>query len=197
MSVGAWQVAQIALTLLQLERQISAFSDYTSKLKSLANQIGVWADSDEFNYRLLRANDIDFYNYYRGLPDYTVCQSAIDRSKGAAFAGYGSRLRRSMRTNRGYTPMANVHLNNMVSSQAIADANVTRAVRTIKEHNIVDDHVMERWSAITSAPVGVERYNAGTVSSIIRESFTNIKSLGQGVNSAGAAFGQQIYGLLD
>ena len=59
--------------------------------------------------------------------------------------------------------MANVHLNNMVSSQAIAETAVTRSVRTIKERNIVDDHVLERWSAIVGAPVGVERYYVGAL----------------------------------
>ena len=55
-----WQIAQIGLSVLMLERQISAFSDYASKLKILANQIDTWADEDKVNYQALRAHDIDF-----------------------------------------------------------------------------------------------------------------------------------------
>lgn len=197
MSVTAWQITELVASIILLQKQISAFSDYTSKLKSFAGQIGTWADEDKGHYQALRANDIDFYNYYRNLPDYTVCDSAIDRSKGAAFYRYGSQLRRGMRTNRGYTPMTNVHLNNMLSPQAVAEVAVNRSVRTIKEKNIMDDHVLERWSAITGAPVGVERYHAGATSAIISESFRNIKSLGQGINSAGATLGSQIYEILN
>ncbi len=199
MSIPAatWQILGSVVTALQLKYQYDALSDYVVKLKSFAGQLDTWADDDKAKYQALRANDFNFYEYYRNLPDYTICDSAIDRSKGAAFHTYGSRLRRGMRTNRGYTPMTNVHLNNMLSSDAVAEVAVNRSVMTIKEKNIMDDHVLQRWSAIVGAPVGVERYHAGATSAIISESFKNIKALGQGVNSAGVAFGSQLYEVLN
>lgn len=192
-----WEIAGLIIQATQLGLYLSSLSNYEGKLQDFATWLCDTADDNRDQYILLRDTDPDFYAYYQALPNRDICESAIDRGKGAAFHGYGSRYRRAKRTTRGFNQMANVHLNYMLSPDAVAQAGLNRAVTTIKEKNISDEHVLERWSAIVGAPVGVERYYAGATNTIIQESFRNIKALGQGFNSAGAAFGNQLYRILD
>lgn len=192
-----WEIAGIIANVAQLVAQLSAINNYKSKLEFFADQLCTWADNNRDKYLDLRACDPDFYNYYKSLPGYTSCDSSVARSKGAAYHGYGSRLRRAIKTNRGYTPLAKVHLNHMLSEDAIAQTALTRVVTEIKERKREDNHVLQQWSAIVGAPVGVERYYSGSSAAIIQQSFTNLKALSQGFNSAGAAFGTSLYRILD
>lgn len=192
-----WQIASIVLQVVQLGLYITALEHYKDKLEEFADWLCDSADDNRDRYLEYRECDPDFYDYYKSLPDYTQCDSNVKRSKGAAYHGYGSRLRRSLRTTRGYTPMTKVHLNNMLSSDAIAQTALTRATQRIKERRYEDNHVLARWSAIVSAPIGVERYYTGASTTIIQESFRNLKALGQGFNSAAAAFGSQLFRVLN
>jgi len=192
-----WQIASLILEVVQLGLHLAGLNHYKGKLEDFAGELCDWADDDKAEYLALRASDPDFYDYYKTLPDKQICQSAINRGKGAAFHGYGAKMRRALKTTRGYTPMVKVHLNNTLSQDAIAQTHLTRTVTAIKERRLHDSHILERWSNIVSAPVGVERYNSGASSAIIQQSFTNLKSLGRGFNSAGAAFGTTLYGILN
>jgi len=155
------------------------------------------ADTEKEKYKSFRDSDPDFYEYYKTLPDYVECQSAIKRSKGEAFYNYGANLRRRIRTTRGYNKLANVHLNNMLSSQAINEAAISRAVTCVRERKRRDNHVLERWSAIISAPVGVERHQASIINGVVNSSFSSLKGYSRGFNSAGAAFGTSLFRILD
>lgn len=192
-----WQIAGIVLQIVQAGLNLAGLSKYKGKLEDFADQLTVWAVNNRDNYLALRDCDPDFYAYYKSLPDYTVCDESINRAKGAAFHGYGSKMRRALKTNKGYTPLAKVHLNNMLSQDAITQAALTRSVQAVKENKNVDNHILQQWSAIVGAPVGVERYYAGSSAAIIQQSFTNLKSLGQGFNSAAAAFGTSLHRILE
>lgn len=192
-----WEISALILQAVQMGLYLTALDHYRDKLEDLAQDLCDYADANRDQYLIFRQCDPDFYDYYKTLPDYEQCDSNVQRAKGAAFHGYGSRLRRALRTNRGYTPLTKVHLNNMVSNDAVAQSALTRAVTCIKERKYEDNHVLERWSAIVSAPIGVEGSHAAATSAIIRQSFSNLKSLGQGFNSAGAAFGTQLFRVLD
>lgn len=192
-----WEIASLILQATQLGLYLSSLSNYEGKLQDLATWLCDTADDNRDQYILLRDCDPDFYAYYQALPDRDVCESAIDRGKGSAWYNYGAKLRRAKRTTRGFNQMSNVQLNYLLGSDAVAQTGLNRVVTTIKEKAVKDDHILERWSAIVGAPIGVERYYAGATSSIIQESFRNLKSLGQGFNSAGAAFGNQLYRILN
>lgn len=191
-----WEIAGLILNVVQLGLYLTSLDKYRDKLEDFADWLCDTADANRDQYLLLRGCDPDFYEYYKTLPDYQICQSSIMRSKGAAWHNYGSQLRRSIRTTRGYNKMANLNINYLLGSNAVAQSGLTRSVRIIKEKELVDDHILERWSAIVGAPIGVERYYAGATNTIIQESFRNIKSLSQGFNSAAASFGTQLYRVL-
>lgn len=192
-----WEIAGLILQAVQLGLYLSALDQYRGKLEDLAQWLCDSADLNRDIYLSLRDSDPDFYEYYKTLPEYQLCQSAVERGKGDAFRQYGRRLRRSLRTNRGYTPLNKVHLNNVFAADALMQTAHHRATTEIKERSRVDSHVLERWSAIVGAPVGVEKYYPGATNNIIQQSFQNLRSLGQGFNSAGAAFGTQLYRILD
>lgn len=193
----SFQTAGIVISIVQLAAYFDLVLDYKDKLEDFADNLDTWADQDQVTYLQFRSYDPDFYDHYLNLPNYQICNGAVERGKGAAFHQYGERLRRSMRTTRGYSPLTNVHLNNMVSTDPIAQAGLSRVVNQIKEKSNVDEHILERWSAIVGAPVGVERYNASAANSIITQNTKGLISAAQGFNSAGVAFGTQLYGLLN
>ena len=78
-----------------------------------------------------------------------------------------------------------------LSEQAVSSSIVGRSIHMIAERERVDQHVLERWQAITSAPMNAAASN--DVSTIIRASFRSLKTFGQGFNSAGIAFGSAFY----
>jgi len=192
-----WQIAGLVLTIAQITYYLDLVDEYKDKLEDFANRLDIWADEDRVVYTQLRSYDPEFYEYYRTLPNYRSCTSAIERGKGAAFNQYGENLRRAMRTTRGYSPLTNVHLNNMLATDAIAQSGLSRVVTQIKERSNIDEHILEMWSAIVGAPVGVERYNASAANSIITQNTKGLVTAGRGFNSAGVAFGNQLYGLLN
>jgi len=191
-----WELAPLVLSIIQMGLYLSAVDKYKDRLEDYAEYLHDCADTMKEKYKTLRDCDPDFYERYKSLPDYAICENNIQRSKGAAFFGYGSRLRQSLSTVRGYTPLAKVHLNNLVSSQAISQSAITRADTIIRERNRQDEHTLERWAAIVGAPVGVESHSAAASKVIISESFKSLKAFSQGFNSAGALFGRSLFGVL-
>ena len=191
-----FELAPLVLSILQMGFYLSAVDKYKDRLEDYAEYLHDCADRMKEKYVSLRDCDPDFYAYYKSLPDYNICETNIQRSKGAAFFGYGSRLRQSLSTVRGYTPLAKVHLNNLVSSQAVSQSAITRVDTLIRERNRQDEHTLERWAAIIGAPVGVESHSPAASKVIIGESFKSLKAFSQGFNSAGALFGRSLFGVL-
>ena len=192
-----WQIAGLIISVVQMGLYLNGLDKYENKLQDLAAWLCDNADLNATCYIDFKDSDLSFYDYYCGLPDYAVCMSNVNRSKGAAFYGYGSKMRRSIHAGRGYTPMVKVHLNAMVSSDAVAASATNRAIAIMKERDRVNAHVLERWSAIVSAPIDVEGYQAAPVGAIISQSFKSLKAYGRGFNSAGAAFGSTLYKVLN
>lgn len=192
-----WEIAGLILSITQMGFYLASVDKYKDKLEDYSDQLELWGDEDKLEYKKFRDLDPDFYAYYESLDLYTECESNIKRSKGKAWFGYGSKVRRRLQTNRGFTPLAKVHFNNMLASEAVAESATTRAATCVKERQRTDGHLLERWSSIVSAPVGVERYQASIASGIISQSFKSLKGAGQGFNSAASSFGTQLYRVLN
>lgn len=197
MGTNLWQIASLVLSVVQMGLYLAAINKYKGRLEDLAEDLCKLADAEMEKYCEFRDCDPDFYEYYKTLPDYEPCDSAIKRSKGAAFFKYGESVRRRQHSNRGYTPLAMVHWNQYHGQDAVYEAAVTRALTCINERQRRNDHVLERWSAIVNAPVGVERYSPSTLNPIINAQFKTLTQFGRGFNSAGAAFGTSLFQVLN
>lgn len=195
--MGYWEIASLILQVVQMGYYLNAVDNYKDKLEDLGQWLCDTADAEAAVYESFRDCDPDFYEYYTSLPSYEECNSAVNRSKGAAFASYGANLRRRVSSVRGYTPLAKVHWNNLVSDGAVAESSVTRVVNKIRERKRVHSHTLERWSAIVSAPVAVEAYRPSIVNGITQQSFRSLKGAARGFNSAGTAFGNTLFQVLN
>lgn len=193
-----WELSAMTFSLLQMIFYLYMMYQYQKKLRKYAEKLDDWASDDERVYKEFRELDTEFYDYYMKLPEYDVCDASVNRNKGASFNAYGETLRSSNRVIRGYTPLKRVHVNNMVANQqhTISSTSLARANVLIMERRRRDVHTIERWSAIVGAPVGVESYSTGAMSQVISESFKSLQTFGQGFNSAGSAFGTQLYKVL-
>ena len=176
---------------------LSSVNKYKNKLEHFAEQLSSYADSDKVQYQKFREKDPEFYEYYKTLPLYSVCHSSIKRNKGEAFQAYGSSLRRRTRITRGYTPLANVYWNVAYSGQAVSTGGIARAITQIRETKRKNNSVLERWSAIISAPVAIERHQSAAVNRVVDSSFKSLKGYARGFNSAGVAFGTSLFRILN
>ncbi len=197
MATNLWQISGLVLSVAQAAFHYASLQKYVSRLEDLADDVTGYADAERIHYEEFREADPDFYAYYQGLPGYNVCDSNILRSKGKPFAKYGNDVRRMKRLTRGFAPLGNVHHANQVVKEIVSESAVQRAVTAVAENARVDDHVLERWSAIVSAPVGQERYSNTFYSSIINQSFESLKAHGRGFNSAGVSVGNYLYQILN
>lgn len=196
MGTKFWEIASLFLQIVQMGYYLTALDKYKDKLEELATWLCDTADINKAHYKSFRDRDPAFYEYYQTLPGYSVCDTNVRRGKGAAFFKYGAKLRRTMHAGRGYTPLANVTTNIILGSDAVSESSVHRATTYMNEQTRVDGHVLARWDAIVSAPIGQERYQAAYTNQIIDQSFKTIKALGQGFNSAASAFGTSLYRVL-
>lgn len=192
-----WELAGIIVQVAHIALHMSGIVKYKGRLEDLAQDLCDMADVNRGYYETYRDCDPDFYEYYKTLPDSPACDQAISRSRGAAYADYAQSMRRSLKTVRGYSPLTKVHLNNMLCGNAIAQANQHRTVTMMRERANEDEHVLERWSAIVSAPVGVEKFYANATGAIISQSFKSLRAAGQGFNSAAAGLGTQLFKVLN
>lgn len=197
MDTRFWQIAGLILQVVQMFLYLAAVRKYKEKLEEFADYLRDSGMADEEKYMTIRDCDPDFYAYYKGLPLYAPCESAIKRNKGEAFFKYGSQLRRRLRSTRGYTPLTRVHFNTQAMHQAISEAAVSRAITCIRENKRVDAHILERWSAIVSAPVNVEGYSPAFAKQIVDSNFRSLKGFARGFNSAGAALGTSLFRILN
>lgn len=186
-----WELANMVLTLVQMLLYLVGFNKYRKRLDSLTDELLARAEARKSAYQSLRDVDPAFYSYYKGLPDYLICNSNIERSRGAAFADYGRAMRRTLRSVNGYNQLQRVNLVNGLAENAVFASSVSEAMTTISERRIVDDHVLQRWQAIVSAPTNAAYRD--NYDNIIKSSFGGLKAMGQGANSAGVALGTQLY----
>jgi hypothetical protein len=185
-----WEIAGLVLSVAQMLMYINGFNNYKSRLNSLTDELKARADAKASAYQTLRDKDGAFYAYYQGLPDYSPCQSNIERARGSAFAGWGSNIRQSIRAVNGFSQLQKVNIVNSFAETAVFAPALNRAFTAKKERDRVDAHVLARWEAITSAPTypsAVTDY-----SSIINSSFGSLNMYGQGANSAGVAIGTSL-----
>lgn len=184
-----WEISGLVLSAVQLGVYIDKVGDYKEKLETYADYLETVADNNRAIYEGFRNSDPSFYSYYQGLPSYSICNSSVHRSKGASLFAYGNELRSLTQTTRGYSQLEKVHINNMAGNRFVAKSALDRGRTHIKERARQNDHTLERWAAIVSAPVGVERYQASAMNNVIESSFRSLTSASQGFNSAGISFG--------
>lgn len=176
---------------------LSALLKYRAKLEELADWLETTADKERVEYNKFRSLDPLFYDYYKNLPDYEICGSNIQRSKGEAFYNYGAKTRRRIRNIRGYAPLSKVTINNSFATQAVKETGIARAITHVRERERRDNHILERWSAIVSAPVAVERYQPAIIDNITRSAFRSMKSHARGFNAAGVQLGTSLFRMLN
>lgn len=192
-----WEIASLLLQIAQMALYLDAIDKYKEKLDELAAWLCDTADINKEFYKEFKDCDPDFYEYYKTLPDYAICESAVKRAKGVGFHVYGENLRSSFQSNRGFTPLKRIHYNQMFGHEPLVAVANHRAGTYIQERNRVQDHTLERWKAIVGAPVNIEAYSANITSVIIKQSFNHLHSAAQGFNSAGAAAGTTLYNILN
>lgn len=190
-STSFWQIASLVMALVQFILYIQGFNNYRKRLEQLAENQRQRANEKFCAYKALRDKDIEFYAYYKTLPDYEECESNIQRAKGAAFYSYGSQMRRALPTVHGYLPFQRSAIANMLGEKAVYQTAMKRVQTKIAERSRVDDHLLERWQAIVSAPTnpsGTQDYSA-----IIESSFKSLQAFGQGANAALSQLGVSLY----
>jgi len=191
-----WEIASLIIQVAQMTYYLDGLDKYKEKLDELADWLCTTADENKEYYKEFRDCDPDFYEYYKTLPEYAVCESAVKRNKGVGFYQYGESLRRSFSSSRGFTPLERVHFNQLYAHEPLDIVARSRANTLNKERHISNLHTLQRWQAVVNAPVGVERYASSTTTAIIQSSFKTITSLSQGFNSAGVAFGKSLFNIL-
>lgn len=194
-----WETAGLSLSFIQMVLYLVMMYRYQEKLREYAGKLSDWANETEEVYKEFRELDPEFYDYYKNLPEYEVCDSAVERNRGEAWRAWGASMRASMRTTRGYTPLTNAHINHLVvdKTSMLDSVAMRRANALITERHRVNTELLEKWSAIVSSPVNVESYGSGAMGAVIKDSFKSMTNFGQGFNSAGSAFGTQLYRILD
>ena len=186
-----WQNTQMLASIAQFVLYITGFNSYKKRLVDLADEATARSDDAFTRYQALRDKDPEFFDYYKTLPDYEICESNIKRARGTAAAEYGTAIRRAYSTVSGYTPFQRVTLANALGNNMASSPAMKRAQTLIAERGRQDDHVLQRWQAVISAPTNPAASN--DVSNIVQASFRSLGAFGQGVNSAGAAIGTQLF----
>jgi len=191
MTEQVWRNVQTLASIAQFALYLIGFANYKSKLEDIADDLVDRSDEALDRYKDLRSKDQAFFDYYNTLPDYEECPSNIKRARGAAASRYGERLRNSYRTINGYTPLQRVAVTNLLGADMAMSPSMKRTQTLIAERSRRDDHELQRWQAIISAPTNAAAGN--DVSNIIQSSFKSLSAFGQGVNSAGVSLGTQLF----
>lgn len=186
-----WQIASNVMALVQLILYLEAFNEHRKRLEQLAESLRDKANEQFCAYKALRDKDIEFYSYYLNLPDYQECESNIQRAKGAAFYGYGANFRRMLPTVRGYLPQQRAALANYLGAEPIFRTAMKRVQTKIAERARVDDHVLERWQSIVSAPTNPS--NTQDYGPVIESSFKSLEAFGKAANASLYQLGIGLY----
>lgn len=191
MAWQVWQNVQLLASISQFVLYLAGFANYKSRLEDLADELTDRSDEQFTRYQELRNKDPEFFDYYNTLPDYEICESNIKRSRGAAAARYGEKLRGSLPTINGYTPLQRVAVTNLLGADMAMSPAMKRTQTLIAERARQDDYELQRWQAIVAAPTNSAATN--DVGNIISASFKSLSAFGQGVNSAGVSIGTQLF----
>ena len=191
MNEGIWRNAQTLLAVAQFALYIVGFLNYKNKLDDLAEDLTEKSDEQFARYKELRETDQEFFDYANTLPDYEECESNILRSRGAPGTRYGEAIRGTYQANNGYTPLRNVAVANLLGKDMASAPSLKRAQTKIAERANKDDHELQRWQAIISAPTQSAPTN--DVSSVIQASFKSLGAFGRGANAAGVSIGQSYF----
>lgn len=177
-------IAQAVFQAINAVMHSGLLDDMYDIIKKLSEALSPMADEERAHYTTIRNMEYSFYDYYRNLPDYNICDSFYKHSHGQALQIYGASLRSYLKTNRGFRSANKVHINKMVMKNYIANATHESTGKLIAERGRRDAHELERWSAIISAPIGVQDYNAGAIGNLISQSFNAFQAAGKGLNSS-------------
>lgn len=202
------ELAQIFLAVVQMIISLERVKEYEKKLNELAETLfncehNCETPDDEKSlaikhrcrYRDLRNLDDGFRDWYDKVPRYSVCEEGIRRSKGAASQELGSAMRKLVRMNSGYTPLAMV---GKVASGTMGFVKATATVRA-QNHNAEMKRKMEdqlfHWKKLVSIPVEQEG-NYANFNPAITTWTQSMQNWAQGFNSGAAAFGSSLYNLI-
>ena len=169
MEFQIWQQVQMVASIAQFALYLIGFNKYKDRLEDLADELVSRSDEQLERYKELRGKDPEFFEYYNTLRDYETCESNIKRSRGAAAARYGEKLRSSLPTVNGYTPLQRVAVTNLLGADMAMSPAMKRTQTIIAERARQDDHELQRWQAIIAAPTNSASRN--DVGNIISSSF--------------------------
>lgn len=205
-----WELSGIFLSVIQMMIALERIEKYKEKLVNMGkvlfnckeeydpencDDLESLALKHRCRYFQFRSKDADFYNWYKNLPNYEVCESGIRRGKGKASQDVGRAFRKYVKMNNGYTPLAMV---GKVGEGLMGFAEYTGAIRA-QNHNAEMKRKMEdqllHWKTIVSIPVEQEG-NYGGFASPIKIWTESMANWGQGFNSGAAGLGRSLYGLL-
>ena len=182
-----WELAGIFLSVAQMIISLERVEKYEDKLEEMADVLFKCGDAcpgeslavkHRCRYRDLRALDAGFKAWYDSVPKYDMCEIGTHRGKGAASYALGSTMRKLVKMNNGYTPLAMV---GKVSAGSMGFGKM-------------EDEILH-WNKVVSIPVEQEG-NYTNFDGPIKIALQNMANWGQGFNSGAAGLGNSLYGLL-
>lgn len=194
-STKYYELAGIALSLIQMIVYMFLFDKYIDKLQDLAEQLTEWADEDLDKLKEIHAGDDAFHQWYDVFfqtGHYQECDVDILRSKGGPFRQFGRQMRIERFTNSGYTPLALLRHVEYHAAQITSVSAVNRATAHVAEEDRKWKDYLNRWDVNVSRPINREN-EAVNFDPIINAYEKSMNMFGKGFNSAGIAFGNALY----
>ena len=140
--------------MAQFALYIVGFLNYKSKLDDLAENL-----TEKFSDATVRAvQGVTREQTKSSSTTTTSCLTTSSvsltslRSRGAPGTRYGEAIRGTYQANNGYTPLRNVAVANLLGKDMASAPSLKRAQTKIAERANKDDHELQRWQAIISAP---------------------------------------------
>lgn len=200
-----WELTQMALALVQMLIYLNLMEDYEDGLRKIGETLFKCGDScpgeslavkHRCRYFEFRDADPRFNSFYiGGVPEYNICEKGITRGKGKAYEVLGSVFRKVNMANNGYTPLAMVGAVARNTTHLLKTTGSVRALNHIAEQKRKVADELLHWAAIVAIPVEREGDHAGFKVPI--EAYQNsMQTYANGFNSAGAMFGNALYGFL-
>lgn len=191
-----WQLGSMVLSIVQMILYISAMQDYYKKLKWLADKLISWArDEEDIYFKEFRDCDPDFYDWYRLIPEYSYCPSLVNRVKGRALREFGKGMRGAEKRASQVSPWAGINAASKLGYAFVPRIGFRRIANHFEELKLVDETLLHKWEAVITMPIGREDSPVGykDIAQFYSQSF---QQFGQGINSAGFAFGRSLYEVL-
>lgn len=199
-----WELSGIFLSVVQMLISLERVRKYEEKLEEMADTLFKCEDDcpgeslavkHRCRYREFRNLDAGFNAWYDTVPTYDVCDSGIRRGKAVVSQELGGSMRKLVRMNNGYTPLAMV---GKVAQGSMGFVKATASIRA-QNHNAEMKRKMEdqllHWKMIVSIPVEQEG-NYANFNPAIKTWQDSMANWGQGFNSGAAMFGTSLHGLL-